>query len=135
MVNAHRITDPYPPTILVVEDDTLTRLMLVDELQKHGHEVIEAADADEALSVLRENGLIRILFTDVKMPGTLDGLELARIARAEYPRLKIILASAHVSLSEWSAGADAVFPKPYDIEALVAWINRLVAFGAAEGER
>lgn len=85
--------------------------------------------------MLRENGLIRILFTDVKMPGTLDGLELARIARAEYPRLKIILASAHVSLSEWSAGADAVFPKPYDIEALVAWINRLVAFGAAEGER
>jgi two-component system, response regulator PdtaR len=132
MVNAHRIADPYPSIILVVEDETLTRLMLVEELQKQGHEVIEAADAEEALSVLRKNSLIRLLFTDVKMPGALDGLELARIARAECPRLKVILASAHVDLPEWSADADAVFPKPYDIEALVAWINWLVASGAAD---
>jgi CheY-like chemotaxis protein len=59
-----------PSTILLVEDETLTRLMLVEELESHGHTVIEAADADAALSVLRENTSVGLLFTDIKMPGT-----------------------------------------------------------------
>ena len=74
-----------PATILLGGDETLTRLMLVDELQSHGTIVIEAADADEALAVLRANGSITLLFTDIKMPGTIDGLELARLARPDIP--------------------------------------------------
>ena len=116
-----------PAIILVVEDETLTRLMLVDELQSHGHDVIEAADADEALAILRANRAITLLFTDIKMPGTIDGLELARFARAEYPKLKIIIASAHVGLVDWASEAHAAFPKPYDINRLIERINELVA--------
>ena len=116
-----------PAIILLVEDETLTRLMLADELQSHGHDVVEAADADQALAILRANEAITLLFTDIKMPGTIDGLELARTARAHFPKLKIIIASAHVGLVDWASEAHAPFPKPYDIERLIELINELVA--------
>jgi CheY-like chemotaxis protein len=115
-----------PSTILLVEDETFIRLMLVEELESHGHTVIEAADADAALSVLRENTSVGLLFTDIKMPGTIDGLELARFARAEHPDVKIIIASAHVGLPEWSSEAHAAFAKPYDLQRVIARIDQLL---------
>ena len=113
-------------TILLVEDETLTRLLLVAELQAHGHEVIEAVDADEALSILREDSSIGLLFADIKGPGTIDGLELARITRAEHPRIKIIIGSAHGNLPEWSSEAHAAFSKPYDLEKVIIRVNQLL---------
>ena len=89
--------------------------MLIEELEAHGFNVIEAADADEALSVLRESRRIDLLFTDIKVPGTLDGFELTRLAHAERPGLKVVIASAHVGLSCcWTTEADAGFEKPFE---------------------
>ena len=87
--------------MLVVEDETLTRLMLGAELEACGYRVIEAANADEALLILRGNPSVKLLFTDVNMPGVLDGLALAQLARAEHPGVKVIIASGHMRLSEW----------------------------------
>ncbi len=122
-----------PATILLVEDETLTRLMLIEELEAHGFGVIEAADADAALSVLREGSPVNLLFTDIKMPGTMDGLELTRLAHAECPNLKVIIASAHVGLAGWAAEADAAFEKPYDIALLIARIKQLLGSHAPDG--
>jgi CheY-like chemotaxis protein len=113
-------------TILIVEDETLTRLMLIGELETRGHTVVEAADADEALLVLRTDQSIRLLFTDMKMPGTISGLELVRIARAEYPAVKVVIGSAHVGLSDWASEADAAFEKPYELKQVVAKIVELI---------
>ena len=113
-------------TVLLVEDETLTRLMLIAALEAHGHSVVEAADADEALRLLRTDSSIRLLFTDIKMPGTIDGLALTRLVRAEHPGVKVIIASAHVGLSEWAREADEAFPKPFELEQVVASVNRLL---------
>jgi CheY-like chemotaxis protein len=113
-------------TILLAEDETLTRLMLIAELDAIGHVVIEAADADEALQILRANKSIRLLFADIKMPGTIDGLELARIARAEHPAVKVIIGSAHAGLAGWASEADGAFEKPYELKQVVAKILELI---------
>ena len=119
--------DQDQPTVLVVEDETLTRLMLGAELEACGYRVIEAANADEALLILRGNPSVKLLFTDVNMPGTLDGLALAQLARAESPGVKLIIASGHMRLSEWAVDADATFSKPYDLVQLIATIDRLTS--------
>jgi CheY-like chemotaxis protein len=118
--------DQDQPTVLVVEDETLTRLMLGAELEARGYGVIEAANADEALLILRGNPSVKLLFTDVNMPGVLDGLALAQLARAEHPGVKVIIASGHMQLSEWAVDADAMFPKPYDLVQLIARIGHLL---------
>jgi CheY-like chemotaxis protein len=115
-----------PVTILLVEDETLTRLMLIEELEGRGYTVIEAADADEALTILRADKSIRLLFTDMKMPGTISGLDLVRIARAEHPAVKVIIGSAHIGLSDWASEADAAFEKPYELKQVVAKILELI---------
>jgi CheY-like chemotaxis protein len=100
--------------------------MLGAELEARGYGVIEAANADEALLILRGNPSVKLLFTDVNMPGVLDGLALAQLARAEHPGVKVIIASGHMQLSEWAVDADAMFPKPYDLVQLIARIGHLL---------
>jgi two-component system, response regulator PdtaR len=80
-------------TILVVEDEALVRLWIADELRTAGFLVIEGVSADEALTVLRGTIPIDLVMTDVRMPGSLDGLGLAETVRALWPDLKIILCS------------------------------------------
>jgi two-component system, response regulator PdtaR len=115
------------PTILHVEDELLIRFMLADQLKSHRFEIIEAADADEALSLLNAGLSFDLLLADVKMPGTLDGFELARLVRAKLPSVKVILCSAHIPLPEWEEVADAICAKPYDLSELVRTIIRLLA--------
>lgn len=103
------------PTILIVEDEFLIRLDAVDRLEEAGFEVVEAGDADEAIRILETGAEIRILFTDVEMPGSMDGFALARIARDRWPPIEIIVASGrrqpeHASLPE----RGQFFGKPYD---------------------
>jgi CheY-like chemotaxis protein len=107
------------PTVLLVEDEVLVRMMLADQLREAGCRVVEASDADEALLLLRQN-LIRpgVVISDIRMPGSMDGLGLARVIRSECPELKLILISAHhTSLEELDV--DAFFPKPYDGPAII----------------
>ena len=107
------------PTVLLVEDEVLLRMMLADQLREEGWTVVEASGADEALLILRQN-LIRpdVVVSDISMPGSLDGLGLARVIRSECPELKIILMSGHHRALE-GPDYDAFFPKPYDGPAII----------------
>jgi CheY-like chemotaxis protein len=67
-----------------------------------------------------------LLLADVKMPGTLDGVELARLVRAKQPAVKVILGSAHIPLPGWTEAADAISAKPYDLAELTSTITRLL---------
>jgi two-component system, response regulator PdtaR len=111
------------PTVLLVEDEVLLRMMLADQLREEGWTVVEASGADEALLLLRQN-LIRpnVVVSDISMPGSLDGLGMARMIRSECPELKIILASALYPPLD-SPDYDAFFPKPYDAPAIIRTIK------------
>jgi CheY-like chemotaxis protein len=82
-----------PPTILVVEDEILVRTVIAAYLRDCGFDVVEAGNADEAVRVLEAGIRIDIVFSDVNMPGSLDGFGPAQWLRRERPRLKIILTS------------------------------------------
>jgi len=81
---------PDKPTVLVVEDEVLVRLMIADELREQGLHVLEASNADDALTILQSSLPVDLLFTDVRMPGRMDGVALARFAHSRFPWLKLI---------------------------------------------
>lgn len=102
-------------TILVVEDEPLLRMMAVDLVEDAGFEAVEAANADEAIRILECRSDIRVIFTDIDMPGSMDGLLLAAAVRDRWPPIKIILTSGHVHVSELELPVDGkFFSKPYD---------------------
>ncbi len=80
--------------ILVVEDEVLIRMMMATELRAAGFAVLEAANADEALKVLRSSEPVDLMVTDIRMPGTMDGIRLAALVRGMWESIKIIIASA-----------------------------------------
>ncbi len=77
---------PEKPTVLLVEDEVLIRLMVAEELRSQGLQVLEASNADEALAILESSLPVDLLFTDVRMPGRMDGVALAKLAQARFPR-------------------------------------------------
>ena len=81
------------PAVLVVEDESLVRLGAVTIIEDAGFEVIEAASADEAIGILECRSDIRVVFTDIHMPGSMDGLKLAQAVRDRWPPIKIIVTS------------------------------------------
>ncbi len=107
--------------ILVVDDDTLIRMCAVDFAEEAGYAAVEAADAAEALAVLEGGQDIAVLFTDVRMPGAMDGLALAHAVRARWPGVKILVASG--------AGGErdgfASLPKPYGLTDFLQAIEGL----------
>lgn len=115
------------PTILVVEDEFLIRLDTVDRLEEAGFVVMEAGDADEAIHILETSTEIRILFTDVEMPGSMDGFALARIARNRWPPIEIIVASGRRKPEEtFLPERSQFFGKPYDWPNLMSALHRIV---------
>lgn len=124
---------PSPPTdrnaVLVVEDEALVRASVVDWLEEDGFEVIEAPTADYALTVLQARDDIAVVFTDVTMPGALNGLDLARIARAMYPQMMIIVTSGALPSGFSGLAPDARYMrKPYRMADIVRLIQ-----GAVQG--
>jgi CheY-like chemotaxis protein len=117
----------YPP-ILVVEDEILVRVCAAQCLADAGFQVIEAGDAGEALAVLAEDREIGLVFTDVNMPGSLDGFDLAWEARRRRPRLPLIVTSGR-SPARWRRlPAGGLFlAKPYRPEALPAILSHVLA--------
>lgn len=79
--------------ILVVEDEFLIRMDLVDYLSGEGFEVFEAAHTDEAIAILEANDQIQVMFTDVDMPGSMDGLKLSAAVRDRWPPVRIVVTS------------------------------------------
>jgi len=84
-----------PLTILVVEDESLVMIDIVDQLKLAGYRVVEAFNADEAIAILEADPDIRLLFTDVDMPGSMNGLKLAAAVRDRWPPVRIIVTSGH----------------------------------------
>jgi CheY-like chemotaxis protein len=114
-------------TILVVEDEVLVRMALADQLRSAGYVVLEASNADEALDLLYSKGHgVQLLLSDIRMPGSMDGVELARMIRAQHPEIKIVFASGEsFSASHWG-DADGFFPKPYNAGRLIEHIKMLL---------
>src|SRR5215208_3924491 len=88
------------PVVLVVEDEFLIRECAVEMINEAGFEAIEAANADEAIEILERRSDIRIVFTDVHMPGSIDGLRLAHAVRDRWPPVKLIVTSGRSIIPE-----------------------------------
>jgi two-component system, response regulator PdtaR len=104
-----------PPRVLLVEDEPMVRALLAEELRNHGLSVVEAADADEAWAYIQAGGLVDLVFSDVTMPGMMNGIELVRQVKAQYPQIKTILTSGYagpVNIAELGI----FLPKPYRLE-------------------
>jgi two-component system, response regulator PdtaR len=105
------------PVILLVEDEPLTRMDACQGLQDAGFEVLDAPDAATALKLVRERRDIAVLFTDVQMPGGMDGVELARIVHTLRPDIRILVTSGGLKLRDADLPDHARFvPKPYEVE-------------------
>ncbi len=111
--------------ILVAEDEVLIRLEIAEQLRGAGYTVIEAANAHEALELLHHSAEVKLLVSDIQMPGSIDGVALARVVRAEFPAIKIILASGHFPAAG-GAEHDGFFRKPFDVAELVKHIRKLI---------
>jgi two-component system, response regulator PdtaR len=118
---------PERPTVLLVEDEVLIRLMVADELRSQGLQVLEASNADEALTILESSLSVHLLFTDVRMPGRMDGFALAKLAQARFPRLKLIIASSREPEEALRTPADAFISKPYDLNKVIEQVERILA--------
>jgi two-component system, response regulator PdtaR len=103
------------PMVLIVEDELLVRLGAVQMIEDAGFEVIEAANADEAIRILESRRDIRVVFTDVQMPGSMDGLKLAHAVRNRWPPIKIIVTSGRTMPTELDLPEGGHFlAKPYN---------------------
>ena len=112
-------------TILVVEDEVLVRMMIADELRNAGYTVLEASNADEALEVLRHTSKVALVFTDLRMPGSMDGMKFAGFVRSEHPVLKIVLTSGDLAAPD-RPEHHGFFPKPYDGGKVIQHIKTLL---------
>ena len=118
------------PIILAVEDDVLVRAVAAAHLRECGFEVIEAGDAHEAVRVLAAAVPVDLVFSDVQMPGSMDGIDLAHWVRRERPELKIILTSGTAPRIADAADLGEPPPflaKPYDHAELERRIRSLLA--------
>jgi CheY-like chemotaxis protein len=103
------------PAVLIVEDEQLVRLSAAQMIEDAGFEAIEAANADEAIRILESRRDIRVVFTDIQMPGSMDGLKLARAVRNRWPPIKIIVTSGRQPIADHDLPEGGrFFAKPYD---------------------
>jgi len=113
-----------PPVVLVVEDDPLLRMMTAEGLTDSGFTVIEAEDADEAVRLLETRADIRVVYTDVEMPGSMDGLKLAALVRDRWPPVEIIVTSGkHTPEINQLPQRSLFFPKPTDFMVIAKTIR------------
>ena len=113
--------------ILVVEDEMLIRIWAADLLEDNGFSVLEAKDADAALIVLESRPDVKLLFTDVQMPGSLNGMELAQEVHARWPHVLLVITSGRERPSRAEIPDDGRFvPKPYNAEQLLRQVNDLL---------
>jgi CheY-like chemotaxis protein len=114
-------------TILVVEDEAIIRMGTVHMLQDAGYAVLEAHNAETAIQILEARNDIRAVFTDIKMPGTLCGLRLARAIRDRWPPIHLIVASGLSAPTEKEfTGIGRFIPKPYAAEHVLGALAELL---------
>src|SRR5665213_458178 len=118
------------PVVLIVEDELLLRMDAVEMIAAAGFVVVEAGNADEAIEILESRRDITVVFTDIQMPGSMDGLKLARAVRGRWPPIKIVATSGHVHVSETDLPEGGRFlPKPYSPVEVTGMLRELT--GAA----
>ena len=113
--------------VLVVEDEALVRVVIVMHLQDEGFEVYEAADADQAIDQLVRNPSMHLVFTDIDMPGSMDGLKLAAFVHDRWPPIRIIVTSGMrpIEITDIPDGS-MFFAKPYQLDVVTSAIRELV---------
>ena len=115
------------PVVLVVEDEFLLRMDAVDMIGAAGFEVAEAANADQAIEILESRPDITVIFTDIQMPGSMDGLKLARAVRGRWPPIKIILVSGRLQPASVDIPADSrFFGKPLEAKEMIAEMQSMI---------
>jgi CheY-like chemotaxis protein len=117
------LTDELQPAsplarILVAEDEVLTRMSLAETLREAGYFVVEASNADEAMAYLKTGSPIDLVFSDIHMPGSMNGVELARRLRVDRPSLPVILSSAG------TAETATFVTKPFGMERVLSIISK-----------
>src|SRR4030081_3330503 len=121
------LVEPKRPLVLMVEDEFLLRMDAVDMIAAAGFEVLEAGNADEAIEILEARRDITVVFTDIQMPGSMDGLKLARAVRGRWPPIKIVATSGHVHVSETDLPEGGRFlPKPYSPHQIAGVLRKLI---------
>ena len=117
--------------ILVVEDQSFLRFEAVDLLQEAGFETLEAPNANAALEILKERWQdVRLLFTDVQMPGEIDGIGLAEEVHKCWPDVLLLVTSGGVQVQEDELPDHGKFmPKPYRASTLIKQVRHLIEHG------
>jgi CheY-like chemotaxis protein len=115
------------PVVLIVEDETLIRMNAIEMIEADGFEVIEASCADDAIILLKQRDDIRLIFTDIDMPGSMDGLKLAHFVKGRWPPIKIIATSGHAKVTESDLPEGSRFlAKPYRAATITHAIHQLM---------
>jgi CheY-like chemotaxis protein len=116
------------PVVLIVEDDFWVLMNAVELIGDAGFDVVEAGNADVAIAILEARPDIHVVFTDIQMPGSMDGLKLARFVRDRWPPIKIVATSGFVNVGKDDLPEGGRFvPKPYRPEYIVATLRELTA--------
>jgi DNA-binding NtrC family response regulator len=114
--------------VLVVEDEPLIRMVAADAFEQAGIAFFEAGDADEALIQLEEHSEIGVLFTDINMPGSMDGMALATAVHAQHPKIELIVTSGRHAYSDDELPDSGTFmPKPYKHARLIEVVKGKLA--------
>jgi two-component sensor histidine kinase len=117
--------------VLVVEDEMVLRMRAVDIVEDAGFTALQAVNADEALAILETRSDISLLFSDIQMPGSMDGLKLAHAVHHRWPSIKIILVSGQVKVSDTDKPADSrFFGKPLEMKQMIGELQAMVGAGA-----
>lgn len=118
------------PNVLIVEDEMMLRMRAVDIVEDAGFKSVQAVSADQALSILESRADISLLFTDIQMPGSMDGLKLAHAVHDRWPEIKIILVSGQMkpTLAERPANS-RFFGKPLSNTQMVSEIQEMMGSG------
>lgn len=119
--------DNPSPVVLVVDDEALLRLHATDLLEEAGFEVVEAENAEAAIKILEHRDDVRVLFTDIQMPGAADGMELAREVHERWPKVVLLVTSGRLAPAENEIpDAGGFLAKPYEPNALVKKVKNLM---------
>jgi CheY-like chemotaxis protein len=118
------------PVVLIVEDEFLLRVDAADMIAAAGFDVVEAGNADEAIEILEARRDITVVFTDIQMPGSMDGLKLARAVRGRWPPIKIVATSGHSNVREADLPDGGRFlRKPYSPMQVTGVLRELTGGG------
>lgn len=125
------MTKALKTKVLLVEDESVTRMVMADFLEDEGYHVLEAWDGDEAVRLLNEPNQFHILLTDVQMPGSQDGVDVAIHARRLYPRLPVLVVSGYAValMNRLSVLAPAArfMPKPYKLGEVAQTLHEMAS--------